>query len=270
MKCKWIESGFELISFHLLKYPTRLLSASLQNLPDISDWTTTRAGSPRIENDSTFVAPKGVYSIIEEHRVSTFNPHALISQPTKLWTILIRYPAHNRASGSQALAPLPGGGKEKDAKKDKAKADDAGKDKDNHLEPPAREREDGISLSSNDSQGDAGNGSQDLPAGSPPVPEASNTPAHACLNIIFSHSPPNTTGSKKKASSRPKYSIRATSSTFISRIQTAERPGKHLQSRQGKAAYVFYNHPKSSVWTEVGSKVKVCMSCLAHYHLRGN
>jgi len=217
-----------------------------------------------MENDSTFVAPEGVYSVIEEHRPSALNPHVTntnlppTSYPTKLSTILIRYPAHNKASGSQAFAQLLGGGKEKDAKKDKGKADDAAKDKDNHLKPPARDREDGASLSSSDTQDDAGNASPDLSAGSPAVPEVPNTPAHEHLNTIFStHSPPNVAGGKKKASTRPKHSIRTTSSTFVSRVQTAEGLAKHLQSRQGEVTYVFYNHLKSFIWTEVGSKVKV-------------
>ena len=222
-----------------------------------------------MENDSTFVAPEGVYSVIEEHRPSTINPHVTstnlppISYPTKLSTILIRYPAHNKASGSQAFAQLLGGGKEKDAKKDKGKADDAGKDKDkdNHLKPPPRDREDGASLSSSDTQDDVGNASPDLSAGSPPVAEVPNTPAHEHLNTIFStHSPPHVAGGKKKASTRPKHSIRTTSSTFVSRVQTAEGLAKHLQSRQGEVTYVFYNHLKSFIWTEVGSKVKVCLS----------
>ena len=219
-----------------------------------------------MENDSTFVAPEGVYSVIEEHRPSTINPHVTnpnvlpTPYPTKLSTILIRYPAHNKASGSQAFAQLLGGGKEKDAKKDKGKVDDAGKDKDNHLKPPARDHEDGASLSSGDTHEDVGNGSPDLSAGSPPVPEASNAPAHEHLNTIFStHSPQNAGGSKKKASTRPKHSIRTTSSTFVSRVQTAEGLAKHLQSRQGEVTYVFYNHLKSFIWTEVGSKVKVCL-----------
>jgi len=217
-----------------------------------------------MENDSTFVAPEGVYSVIEEHRPSAINPHVTNTNvppspyPTKLSTILVRYPAHNKASGSQAFAQLLGGGKEKDAKKDKGKADDVGKDKDNHLKPPAREREDGASLSSSDTQDDVGNGSPDLSAGSPPVPEVPNTPANEQLNTIFStHSPPNAAGGKKKASTRPKHSIRTTSSTFVSRVQTAEGLAKHLQSRHGEVTYVFYNHLKSFIWTEVGSKVKV-------------
>jgi catabolite repression protein CreC len=217
-----------------------------------------------MENDSTFVAPEGVYSVIEEHRSSAVNPHATNANtppaiyPTKLSTILIRYPAHNKGSGSQALAQLLGGGKEKDAKKEKGKTDDTGKDKDNHLKLPSREREDGVSLSSSETQDDVGNTSPDLSAGSPPVPDVSNTPAHEHLNTIFStHSPSNTAGGKKKASTRPKHSIRTTSSTFISRIQTLEGLGKHLQSRQGEITYVFYNHVKGFIWTEVGSKAKV-------------
>ena len=217
-----------------------------------------------MENDSAFVAPEGVYSVIEEHRPSTVTPHVnntnvpSTSYPTKLSTILIRYPAQNKASGSQAFAQLLGGGKEKDAKKDKSKTDDAGKDKDNHLKPPPREREDGASLSSSDTQDDAGNASPDLSAGNPPVPEVANTPAHEQPNTIFStHSPTNTAGGKKKASTRPKHSIRTTSSTFVSRIQTAEGLAKHLQSRQGEVTYVFYNYLKSLIWTEAGGKVKV-------------
>jgi len=213
-----------------------------------------------MENDSTFVAPEGVYSVIEEHRPSAVNPHVTntntppASYPTKLSTILIRYPAHNKASGSQAFVQLLGGGKEKDAKKDKGKPDD----KDNHLKPPAKDREDGVSLSSSDTQEDAGNASPDLSAGNPPAPEVGNTPAHEHLNTIFStHSSSNVASGKKKASTRPKHSIRTTSSTFVSRVQTAEGFAKHLQSRQGEVTYVFYNHLKSFVWTEVGSKVKV-------------
>lgn len=217
-----------------------------------------------MENDLTFVAPEGVYSVIEERRPSAINPHTTntnapsATYPTKVSTILIRYPAHNKGSGSQALAQLLGGGKEKDVKKDKGKADDTSKEKDNHLKPPPKEREDGGSLSSSDTQDDVGNTSPDLSAGSPPVPEASNTPVHEHLNTIFSiHSPSNTSSGKKKASTRPKHSIRTTSSTFISRIHTAEGLGKHLQSRLGEVTYVFYNHVKSFMWTEVGSKVKV-------------
>jgi hypothetical protein len=261
---RWVRSGFELISYILLKYPTRPPSASLRHLLDTSGQTTTKAGLRRMENDSTFVAPEGVYSVVEEHRPSNLNPHTInpnalsAAHPTKLSTILIRYPAHNKASGSQALAQLLGGGKEKDAKNDKGKSDDTSKDKDNHLKPPTREREDGVSLSSSDTQDDAGNPSPDHSAGSPPIPEVSNPPVHEHLNTIFSiHSPSNATGGKKKASARPKHSIRTTSSTFISRIQNAEGLGKHLQSRQGEVTYVFYNHLKSFIWTEVGSKVKV-------------
>jgi len=225
-----------------------------------------------MENDSTFVAPEGVYSVIEEHRPSATNPHVTnttvsqVSYPTKLSTVLIRYPAHNKASGSQAFAQLLGGGKEKDAKKDKGKTDDAAKDKDNYLKPPPREREDGISLSSNDTQDDVGNASPDLSAGSPPGPEVANAPTHEPLNTIFStHSPTNATGGKKKTSTRPKHSIRTTSSTFVSRIQTAEGLAKHLQSRQGEVTYVFYNHLKSFIWAEVGSKVKVCLHFASLY-----
>jgi hypothetical protein len=263
---KGIRSGFELIS-----------SSRPNTRPDFSDAgtpPTSRArrrrrkleGLQRMENDSAFVAPEGVYSVIEEHRPSATNPqvnntnvpHA--SYSTKLSTILIRYPAHNKASGSQAFAQLLGGGKEKDAKKDKGKTDDAGKDKDNHLKPPTREREDGASLSSSDTQDGTGNTSPDLSAGSPPVPEVANTPTHEHQNTIFStHSPTNTAGNKKKASTRPKHSIRTTSSTFVSKVQTAEGLTKHLQSRQGEVTYVFYNHLKSFIWTEAGSKVKVCL-----------
>lgn len=219
-----------------------------------------------MENDSTFVAPEGVYSVIEEHRPSAINPGTTNpnapppTYPAKLSTILVRYSAQNKGGGSQALAQLLGGGKEKDTKKDKTKTDDTGKDKDNHLKPPPREREDGASLSSSDTQDDVGNTSPDLSAGSPPVPEVSTTPAQE-LNTIFStHSSSNASGGKKKTTTRPKHSIRTTSSTFISRIQTAEGLGKHLQSRQGEVTYVFCNHLKSFIWTEVGSKVKVRLS----------
>ena len=258
-----IGSGHELISSGVQDL-TRHLSASASGSPRHL-WLDDEDESQRMENDSTFVAPEGVYSVIEEHRPSTINSHVTNTSvsptpfPTKLSTILIRYPARDKASGSQAFAQLLGGGKEKDAKKEKGKADDAAKDKDNHLKPPARDREDGASLSSSDTQDDVGNASPDLSAGSPPVTELPNTPAHENLNTIFStHSTSNAAGGKKKASTRPKHSIRTTSSTFVSRVQNTEGLAKHLQSRQGEVTYMFYNHLKSFIWTELGSKVKVC------------
>lgn len=58
---------------------------------------------------------------------------------------------------------------------------------------------------------------------------------------------------------RPKHNIRTTSSTFLTRVQSAEGLIKSLQTKQGEATYLFYNHVKSFIWTEVGTKTKVSL-----------
>ncbi|KAG6889839.1 hypothetical protein C0995_014317 [Termitomyces sp. Mi166 len=182
-----------------------------------------------MDNDSTFVAPEGVYTVTDEHKplsiLSTFGGTA--AYPTKVISVVVNFPAAKQG-GTPGFVQLLGGNK--DTKKDKPIA--------------PKEREDGNSLSGSDTpdEGDV----------------ASSTPEHASTSqephTLFSPNP--TTSGKKKQSARPKNSIRTTSSTFITRIQTAEGLSKTLQSKQGDATFLFYNLSKSWVWVEAGSKAK--------------
>ena len=70
---------------------------------------------------------------------------------------------------------------------------------------------------------------------------------------------------KKKSVSRPKHNIRTTTSTFVTRLQTAEGLTKILQAKHGDVTFMFYNSAKNFFWTEVGSKTKVCMFTLTSY-----
>ena len=186
-----------------------------------------------MENDSTFVAPEGVYSVTEEHKPATILVHTINNPPaiypTRLSAIVVRFPATTKHPSAPGFAQLLGGNK--DSKKEK----------------PSKEREDGASLSSSDEPDE---GLQDPPTqdGNPATPLIPNEPHN-----LFSH--PTATAGKKK--SRPKHNIRTTSSTFITRMQSVEGLTKLLQSKQGDNTFWFYNLAKTFMWMEVGSKSKV-------------
>lgn len=189
-----------------------------------------------MENESTFVAPEGVYSVTDEHRPSQAQNIAASAGPhlhaAKISTIIIRYPTAKQSGGTQAFAQLLGGVKNEQKK-----------------EKSGKEKEDGNSLSSSDSPEDS-----DLPASS----SQENTNA----NLSIPHEPhtlfsAQTAAGKKKAAARPKHNLKTTSSTFISRVQNAEGMTKTLQSKIGDVTFIFYNMAKSLVWIEAGSKAKV-------------
>lgn len=169
-----------------------------------------------MENDSTFVAPEGVYSVTDDYKPNIQQNIAVSVGPaifpSKVSSIVIRFPPPKQ--GGPGLAQLLGGGKS---------------------EPKKKERDDGVSLSSDDTAEEG---------------DAHDTEHH----ILFSG--PGGAG-KKKAIARPKHNIRTTSSTFISRTQTAEGLAKILQSKQGDVTFLFYNYAKSFVWIEAASKAKV-------------
>ncbi|KAI0929209.1 hypothetical protein AcW1_006215 [Taiwanofungus camphoratus] len=198
-----------------------------------------------MENESTFVAPEGVYSVTEEHKPTALGQHTTVNAapvlfPTRLSTVSVRFPA-SKSANSAGLSQLLGGGREKEYKKEKAAAN-------------AKEREDGLSVSSSDDP-DEGNPSPDVSTSpgadailsSPPLP-------HEQPNTIFSHGPAGL--GKKKTIVRPKHNMRTTSSTFITRLQNADNLNRALQSRQGETTFLFYNSAKSFIWTEAGSKAK--------------
>ena len=197
-----------------------------------------------MENDSTFVAPEGVYSIIEEHKPFIIQSHttatAPVLYPTKISTVVVRYPPHKSGYNSQPFAQLLGGNKERELKKEKNST--------------TKDHEDGVSLSSSDTRDEY----------TPPDLSANNTTAandsllstpstpHDHLNIFATHLPRGTATGKKKG--RPKHNIRTTSSTFLTRVQSAEGLTKNLQSKEGESTYLFYNYTKSFIWTEVGNR----------------
>ncbi|KAF8205780.1 WD40-repeat-containing domain protein [Mycena galopus ATCC 62051] len=178
-----------------------------------------------MENESTFVAPEGVYTVTEEHKPSVL-PHIISSAPiiypSRVSTIAVRFPPTK--SGGPGFAQLLGGNKESRKEKPKEKEKE-------------REKEDGASLSSSDSPEDETSPIQD-----------NATREHT----LFATS----TGGKKKPVSRPKHNIKTTSSTFITRMQNAEGFPRSLQSKQGDVTFIFYNVSKSFLWIEAGAKTK--------------
>lgn len=181
----------------------------------------------------------------EEHKPTLLGQHTVsaapVLYPTRLSTVTVKFPL-NKSTNSPGLSQLLGGGKEKDAKKEKTASN--GKDKD-----------DGQSVSSSDTPDD-GNPSPDVSNSA--APEATpSTPIipHEQHNTLFSH--PGAGIGKKKSSARPKHNMRTTSSTFITRLQNADNLSKILQSKQGESTFIFYNSAKSFFWTEAGVKVKV-------------
>jgi hypothetical protein len=176
-----------------------------------------------MENEATFVAPEGVYTVTEEHKPSVL-PHVVAAAPpiypTRVSTVVVKFPA-NKSGGGPGFAQLLGGNKE--SRKEKPK-----------------EKEDAISLSSSDS------------------PEDDTSPTQDTATREHTLFAPTAAG-KKRAVSRPKHNIRTTSSTFITRMQNAEGSSRILQSKQGDVTFIFYNVSKSFLWIEAGAKTKVRM-----------
>ncbi|KAF8643790.1 hypothetical protein AX16_008809 [Volvariella volvacea WC 439] len=196
-----------------------------------------------METDSTFVAPEGVYSVVDEHKPTVLQTTAAtlgpINFPTRVSTVVVRYPATKQGGGPGFAQLLGGGGgsKDKDAKKDKA----------------TKDREDGASLSSSTNTPDEGDlqgqSTQENVPTSPGIPHDQPT--------WFSGSPPHLApGGRKKAVARPKHNLRGTSSTFITRVQLVEGLAKLLQSKQGDVTFAFYNLGKTFFWLEPGPKSK--------------
>ncbi|KAJ3529971.1 hypothetical protein NM688_g7778 [Phlebia brevispora] len=205
-----------------------------------------------MENESTFVAPEGVYSVTEEHKhglmgMHTVNPSNL-TYPTKLKTVAVRF-FPSKAPNSQVLSQLLGGGREKDSKKEREREKEREKERER-----AKERDDGLSVSSSETP-------EEIPSPDAstfsPSPESAPTPSlpHEQLNNIFS---PNLShsGGKKKSAARPKHNMRTTSSTFITRLQNVDNLNRMLQAKQGETTFLFYNSGKSYIWTEAGTKAK--------------
>ncbi|KAJ8087969.1 hypothetical protein PM082_013520 [Marasmius tenuissimus] len=181
-----------------------------------------------MENEATFVAPEGVYTVVEELKPSVLQAHAAstapVNYPARITAISVRFPAAKPSGGTPGFAQLLGGN---NSKKEKEK--------------PVRE--DAHSLST---------GSSDTPDEGDPV-SSDHNPAVPNTHLFGGHSP---IRKKKASASRPKHNIKTTSSTFITRIQYAEGYAKIMQSKQGEATFLFYNQVKTLLWVEAGAKSK--------------
>ncbi|KAJ7074171.1 catabolite repression protein creC [Mycena amicta] len=173
-----------------------------------------------MENELTFVAPEGVYSVTEEHKPSLL-PHLIsnpVVYPTRVSSIAVRFQA--KSGGGAAFVQLLGGNK--DSRKDKSK-------------------DDSLSISSSDTPDEDGPAQENIPPSTPRE------------HTLFAGPP---AVGKKKAFSRPKHNIRTTSSTFVTRVQNAEGFPRSLQSKQGEVTFLFYNVSKTFLWLEAGAKAK--------------
>ncbi|KZS90026.1 WD40 repeat-like protein [Sistotremastrum niveocremeum HHB9708] len=188
-------------------------------------------------NDSTFVAPEGVYSLTEDIKAPTFGTGTVMNAqqsqyPTRVSTVTIHFPGP-KAAGSAGLAVLLGGTKDSKAKE---------KEKEKEKET------DRASNSSSEHLDD-----QDTFASPDPVqPNDPLSPKPA--SPLFPPTPTQT--GKKKSILRPKHNIRTTSSTFVTRLHSVEGLNRILTSKQGDVTFLFYNSGKSFFWTEIGSKTK--------------
>lgn len=207
-----------------------------------------------MENELTFVAPEGVYSVTEEHKPTISNPHIVNATtalyPTRLSTVAVRF-LQSRQANAPGLSQLLGGSKE-------ARTRDKQQDKDKD-----KEKDDGKSVSSSDKTG----GDDEEIAS----PDAINSPLLSTSPPVPSYDPPSlfsppvSPAGKKKSVSRPKRNIRTTSSTFVTRLQSADNLTKTLQSKQGETTFLFYNSAKNFFWTEVGTQAKV-IYCFVAIH----
>ncbi|KAJ3878871.1 catabolite repression protein creC [Lentinula edodes] len=210
-----------------------------------------------MESEATFVAPEGVYTVIEEHKPSVLQTHAAatspLSFPTRVSVITVKYPVKDKdkGGGGQSLAQLLGGNNY--SKKDKEKT----KEKE-------KEKEDGTSLSSNDTPPDEQQDDYTAPA-SPTAHHSHSSTAPA--NTIFSHHAQNSSsaGKNKKPMtpvkwSKPRSNMKTTNSTFITRTQHAEGFPRSLKDRDGDVTFFFYNQVKTVLWVEAGAKAKEPLS----------
>ena len=210
-----------------------------------------------MENESTFVAPEGVYSVTEEHKPTPLAQHTIaaapILYPTKVSAVTVRFPTAKAAAASPGLSQLLGGGREREVRKDGGgrPAASASASASAHAHAKEPKDPDGVSVSSSD---DPDDGSPDASSTPAPDPSGAAAAAHEQHGSPFSLAPGL---GKRKAAPRPKHNMRTTSSTFITRLQNADNLSKALQTKQGEVVFMFYNSAKTFVWTEAGTKLKV-------------
>ncbi|GAB1517964.1 hypothetical protein RhiTH_001020 [Rhizoctonia solani] len=188
-----------------------------------------------IENDSTFVAPEGVYSLTEEYKpppIHTTTAGIAASFHSKLTTITVKFAPPK--AGSQGITSLLGGGKAvKEKEKDKKRDEDV--------------------------QGNAsGESEHELGGEQEPEPDMDDPSTPQQQQQLFSPTglKPSPLTPRKKSVARPKHNIKTTSSSFVTRLHTMEGLTKYLGSKSGDVTFMFYNAGKSFYWMDVSGKLK--------------
>ncbi|KAG8767048.1 hypothetical protein FRC12_006475 [Ceratobasidium sp. 428] len=195
-----------------------------------------------IENDATFVAPEGVYSLTEEYKpppihASTANTAALFH--SRLTTVTVKFPASKPTGGaSQGFTALLGGGKDKTAKKKVVGTTGEGAD-----QSGSDSEHDGAGI---DADADPNGSADDL----------HNTQQQQQAALFSPNGSNQPLPGKRKSVSRPKHSIKTTSSSFVTRLHTMEGLSKHLAAKSGDVTFMFYNAGKSFYWMDVSGKHK--------------
>ncbi|KAF8744004.1 WD40 repeat-like protein, partial [Rhizoctonia solani] len=188
-----------------------------------------------IENDSTFVAPEGVYSLTEEYKpppIHTTTAGIAASFHSKLTTITVKFAPPK--AGSQGITSLLGGGKAvKEKEKDKKRDEDV--------------------------QGNAsGESEHELGGEQEPEPDMDDPSTPQQQQQLFSPTglKPSPLTPRKKSVARPKHNIKTTSSSFVTRLHTMEGLTKYLGSKSGDVTFMFYNAGKSFYWMDVSGKLR--------------
>lgn len=204
-----------------------------------------------IENDATFVSPEGVYSLTEEYKpppIHASTAGAAAAFHSRLTTVTVKFTAP-KPGPAQGLTALLGGGKEKANKLEKEKE----KEKE-------KERKKGEGDSASDSEHDGAGGDDPELGGSADDLHAQQLQQQqAALFSTTGLKPGTMSVGKRKSVSRPKHSIKTTSSSFVTRLHTMEGLSKHLAAKSGDVTFMFYNAGKSFYWVDGASKSKVSL-----------
>lgn len=176
-----------------------------------------------IQNDATFVAPEGVYSLTDEIKAPISSSPVASQQPTKLSTITVRYPQQGQKPVTPTVfGTFLGAAKEKTREKESSYE--------------LRREPDKTSLSSSDrTEEDPSNPSNTN--STPPesalhdrdAPITPTTPAN--LNPPFSLNNYGSGLTRSKSAAKPKHNMRTTSSSFVTRVHTIENLNKYLAVR---------------------------------------
>ncbi|KAG8760766.1 hypothetical protein FRC14_002062 [Serendipita sp. 396] len=217
---------------------------------------------------TAFVAPEGSYSFLEEHKPHLVTVSAMNAAlyPTRISSITIRFQTKATSSVAPGLTALLGGVKDARAKeKEKEREREREKEAVGLVSNKDREREGRESISSSDNglderePGDLttlATSTQETAVNMSTVDSSVNVPGppHFAPTTLFP--PPLNSSRRRSQSSRKMQSIRTTSSSFVTRLQTMEGLSKVLGNQSGEATYLFYNASKSFIWTQIGQKGK--------------